>query len=239
MAGWRKWHLAALVIVALASTGAEPTPLRAQEGDELATLGAQVSRLYQAGQYAEGFPLAEQYSEAVLTRYGANAAQYVAALNDLAGFLSATKRFKEAEAIYRRILAIDESNLGPEHADVSTDLAHLAHVLRNSHRPAEPEKLMRRALAIDERVYGSEHPRVATSLYRLADLLGGWGAEPVSLVRRALAIDEKALGPRHPDVARDLTKLAEALYHNYDDDPDLQAEGWKLSMPQRAGQVIV
>src|ERR1700716_287663 len=158
MAGWREWRLAALVIIALTSFGAEPTPLRAQEGDELAALGAQVSRLYQAGKYAEGIPLAEQYSKATLTRYGPKAAQYGAALNDLAGFLSGTKRFTEAEAVYRRILAIDEANLGPEHADVSGDLAHLAHVLAQVYRAAEPEKLMRRALAIDERNFGSEHP---------------------------------------------------------------------------------
>ena len=86
---------------------------------------------------------------------------------------------------------------------------------------------MRRALAIDERVFGSEDPRVATSLYRLAELLGARRTEAVSMLRRALAIDEKALGQTHPQVARDLTKLADALYHNDDDDPDLEAEGWK------------
>jgi tetratricopeptide (TPR) repeat protein len=87
---------------------------------------------------------------------------------------------------------------------------------------------MRRALAIDERNFGSEHPEVATSLYRLAELIGARRTEAVSMLRRALAIDEKGLGPSHPQVARDLTKLADALYHNDDDDPDLEAEAWKL-----------
>jgi tetratricopeptide (TPR) repeat protein len=118
--------------------------------------------------------------------------------------------YPEAEAMYRRGVAICEKALGPEHPETATSLNNLAQVCRSQARYAEAEQLDRRALAICEKVLGPEHPDTATSLNNLAALYYDQGryteAEP--LYRRALAICEKVLGPNHPNTATSLKNLA-------------------------------
>lgn len=119
----------------------------------------------------------------------------------------------EAEPLMRRALAIDESNLGSNHADVATRLNNLAHLLKETNRLAEAEPLMRRALAIDETGYGSDHPKIAIRLNNLATLLQDTNrlSEAEPLIRRAIAIDEKNFGPDHPNLAPWLNNLAQLL----------------------------
>jgi tetratricopeptide (TPR) repeat protein len=57
----------------------------------------------------------------------------------------------EAEALYRRALAINEKYFGPDHPNVATDLNNLAELLRDTNRLSEAEPLIRRALAIDQK----------------------------------------------------------------------------------------
>ncbi len=126
------------------------------------------------------------------------------------GLLLATKaQYIDAEALYRRSLAIEES-LGREHPNVATRLNNLARLLKDTNRVEEAEPMMRRALAIDEKSYGPEHPEIVIDLNNLALLLKDTNrveeAEP--LMRRALAIDEKSYGPEHPEIVIDLNNLA-------------------------------
>ena len=127
--------------------------------------------------------------------------------------LEKTGRPKEADAVYRRALAIDEKDLGSDHPDTAADLSNLAVLLLATGRLAEAEPLLRRALAIDERWLGPDDPSVAFDLNNLAVLLRAMNQpeEAEALLRRALAIDEKGLGPDHPAVARDLVNLAVLL----------------------------
>jgi len=134
-------------------------------------------------------------------------------LNDLASLLGDTKRFGDAEPLFRRALAINEKSYGPDHPGVAIRLNNLARVLQDTNRRGEAEPLIRRALAIDEKSYGPDHPDVARGLNNLAVLLQTTNrlgeAEP--LYRRALAINEKSYGPDHPDVAIDLNNLGGVL----------------------------
>jgi CHAT domain-containing protein len=136
--------------------------------------------------------------------------EYALALNNLAHLLQTTGRFIEAEPLMRRVLAINEKILGPDHATVATALNNLALLLQNTNRLAEAEPLYRRALAIDEKSLGADHPDVARDLNNLALLLHATKrlgeAEP--LYRGALAINEKGLGSHHPTVANSLSNLA-------------------------------
>ena len=119
-------------------------------------------------------------------------------------------RYAKAEPLYRRVLAIREKVLGPDHPDVATTLHDLALLYGATDRPAEAEPLYRRVLVIEEKGLGPEHPDLATTLYNLADLYETTGryAEAEPLYRRALAIEEKALGLDHPDLATTLYSLA-------------------------------
>jgi tetratricopeptide (TPR) repeat protein len=130
--------------------------------------------------------------------------------NEVALPLKALARYAEAEALFRRALAIDEKNNHPDGVAVLTNLAGLLHA---TNRLAEAEPLIRRALAIYEKRNGANHPNVARALNNLAQLLQDTNrlAEAEPLMRRALAIDEQSLGPEHPSVGIDLNNLARLL----------------------------
>lgn len=74
---------------------------------------------------------------------------------DQARQLQAEDRKSEAESALRRVLALQEEALGPDHPDVARTLNDLAVVLRDQGRGGEAEPLLRRALAILEQSLGS------------------------------------------------------------------------------------
>src|SRR5271166_4290232 len=159
-------------------------------------------------------PLAPHAQNAAYRADAGGIAQPTARLMDQLGLLVHTKSLHaQAEPLYRRALAIEETSFGPDHPEVATDLNNLAGLLQATNRLAEAEPLYRRALAIDEASFGPDHPEVATDLNNLALLLRATNrlAEAEPLYRRALAIDEASLGPDHPTVASFLNNLAQLL----------------------------
>lgn len=126
----------------------------------------------------------------------------------------------QAEALFKRALAIREKALGADNPDVATSLNSLATLYsdhgqytndRGYYSKAKP--LFKRALAIREKCLPPDHPDLAGSLNNLANvyLAEGDNADAAPLYARALAISEKALGPDHPNVAINLHNLALAL----------------------------
>jgi tetratricopeptide (TPR) repeat protein len=95
-------------------------------------------------------------------------------MNEL-GVLFATKaRYREAEPLYRRALAIDEASRGPDHPNVATRLNNLALLLRDTNRLAEAEPLYQRALTIliaFEHRTGHQHPNRDAGLLNYRSLL--------------------------------------------------------------------
>ena len=134
-------------------------------------------------------------------------------INQLGQLMNEKAQFSEAEPLIRRILAIDEARLGPNHPDVSTGLINLGILLHTTNRSEEAEQLMWRALSIDEAHFGSNHPEVASCLSTLGGLLDEVerSAEAEPLVRRALQIDIEHFGPNHPIIAVRLNNLGGAL----------------------------
>jgi tetratricopeptide (TPR) repeat protein len=122
-------------------------------------------------------------------------------------------RYTEAEALYRRALAINEARYGPVHPRVAIDLNNLALVLLDRELVGEAEPLFCRALTIFETSHGTDDPQLAAVLSNLGNLLYAANrleeAEP--LYRRALAIDEANHGPDHPEVGKRLSNLAVLL----------------------------
>ena len=72
--------------------------------------------------------------------------------------------YRNAEAFFRRALAIDERNLDAQHPTLAIRLVGLAEVLTAHGEYADADPLYERALAIQERALGPTHPQVATTL---------------------------------------------------------------------------
>ncbi|MGA7329353.1 MAG: CHAT domain-containing tetratricopeptide repeat protein [Rhodomicrobium sp.] len=208
--GWGLFFL--FVLFAIAAVRAPPHGQTLSDA-ELNALNGRSTALYQAGNYGDALPLAEQYAAGTKARYGENAPEYATALNNLAALLLATNRLSEAEPLMRRALKIDEARFGPDHPNVATALHNLAQLLADTNRLSEAEPLMRRVIAILEKSIGTEHPNVATSLSDLALLLKETNrlAEAEPLMRRALKVDEARFGSGHPNVGRDLNNVAQLL----------------------------
>jgi tetratricopeptide (TPR) repeat protein len=154
-----------------------------------------------------------QVCSALVDEYSLSISEATRLLNETGYYLHERARYAEAEPLYRRALAIDESSYGPCHPEVAIGLNNLAVLLKVTDRLGEAEPLYRRVLLIDEKALGPDHPDMADDLSNLASLLYFTNrlreAEP--LMRRALAIDEKALGTDHPNVGICLNNLAQLL----------------------------
>jgi tetratricopeptide (TPR) repeat protein len=108
-------------------------------------------------------------------------------LNNLALLLKSTDRLEEAEALYRRALAIDEQNFGPDHPNVGSDLNNLAALLEATNRLDEAEQLMRLMLGIFFRSSastGREDPFLRTGVRNYAALLADMGRSPAQIIAR-------------------------------------------------------
>src|SRR5262245_24479661 len=86
----------------------------------------------------------------------AQTADDAAALNAEVVKLYQLGKYPAATEIAKRVLAIREKALGPEHPDVGASLNNLAELYRVQGRYAEAEPLQRRSLAIREKALGPE-----------------------------------------------------------------------------------
>ena len=66
----------------------------------------------------------------------------------------------KAEPLYRRVLALKEKLLGPDHVEVALTLSNLAALCHAQGRTTEAAALYQRALAIGEPALGPHHPGV-------------------------------------------------------------------------------
>jgi tetratricopeptide (TPR) repeat protein len=134
-------------------------------------------------------------------------------MNQLGLLLTAKALHADAEPIMRRVLAIAEKNLGPDHPNVAACLNNLAGLLQDTNRLSDVEPLMRRSLEILEKNFGPDNPAVTISLANLAGLLQDTNrsAEAELMMRRALATDEKSFGLDHERVATQLNNLGYLL----------------------------
>jgi CHAT domain-containing protein len=131
----------------------------------------------------------------------------------MAGLLQALDRYREAEDLLKRALAITEKTFGASHPNVAHALSELGSVYDGLGRPAEAEASYRRALTIYEKFNGPDHPDVANILSNLSvgAALQKRYDEAERMLNRAIPIEEKALGADHPRVIGTLSNLAYVL----------------------------
>jgi serine/threonine-protein kinase len=141
-------------------------------------------------------------------------------------------RYAEAEALYRRGLAIQRQVFGDRHMVFGHGMGNLAELLAKTGRYAEADSLLRGLLAMYEQIVGPEHEQVAATKEAIADLLAAQGRydEAIALRRDGVAIWRKALGEDHPVVGGSLLGLAR-LYEMAGNDSvaeELMLEGLAL-----------
>ena len=97
-------------------TRTEPrTTARTQNTDDLDALREQVRQLHSQGKYTEAIPIAERYVALTRQKHGENHEEFVTAISWLAFVYSAQRRYVDAEPLYKRVVAIREKALGPDH----------------------------------------------------------------------------------------------------------------------------
>lgn len=135
-------------------------------------------------------------------------------LYGLAVLYSEQGQYKEAEALYLRVLQLWELQRGAEHPQLAYPLNNLARIYGKQAKYGEAEALCQRALQIRELHLEPEHPDIAASLNTLAGLYNWQGkyAEAEPLYLRSRLIWEQTLGSEHPQVATSLDGLANLYY---------------------------
>lgn len=166
-------------------------------------------RLLGAGEFAA----AEQAFIAAVreaTLLGADNERLATSLSHLGQLKTRQKEFAQAEALFRRALAIRERVLGKDHPSLIPAINNLASVQAAAGNVAQAEPLFRRALELNDRAFGQQHASAAAPLNSLARILFRRNdyAAAAPLLTRLLAIKEEALGANHPEVAAILTSLA-------------------------------
>jgi CHAT domain-containing protein/TolA-binding protein len=116
--------------------------------------------------------------------------------------LAKARRFGEAEALFRRAIAIDEAALPPGDPEIGRLQFFIGQTLLDQGKPAEAEPYFRRSLAIAEAASGENNTRVATNLDRLGQIAMALGrrTEAVVHLKRALAIRERVLDVTSPQI---------------------------------------
>lgn len=132
-------------------------------------------------------------------------------LTGLADLYSAHGKYRKAEPLYQKALAIMEKLLGSEHPRLAMRLDNLAQAYYEQAKYNEAEPLYQRALTIREKTLTPEHTHIAKSLENLAQVYCAQSehndAEP--LYRRALAIWENIQGPLRITSTDSFNKLVE------------------------------
>ena len=137
---------------------------------------------------------AVQFGEWALGELGPHSSSRVTAslLRKRASLYYAMGRYDDAEPLYVRLLALLETELGPDHPRVVFGLNNLAAFYLEQGKYAEAEPAYAKALKSLETALGPEHPEAANGLNNLAGIYKQQGklatAEPLFV--RALAIRE-------------------------------------------------
>jgi CHAT domain-containing protein/ribosomal protein S7 len=184
-----------------------------QVGDLKATL-KRFEELYNARNYPAALVEAQKIEAGVKARLGVNNAAYGEALYNLGLVHFHQRNYRDAEALYKRALAIDQQAPGQNDRTVAVILHALGNVSTEQGKYAEAEPFLQRALAIQEHVRGQNHGELvqdlASTLNDLASVNEKQGkyAAAERIVQRSLLLSEQKFGQNHPEVAIRLYNLA-------------------------------
>lgn len=129
--------------------------------------------------------------------------------SQVATYLMARSRYKEAEHLFSNALAIRGKALGPDHHSVGTVYGNLAEAYRFQGRYEEAATANEKAQEILIKTLGADNPDLITLVNNLGGIRKYQGKydEAEALYLRSLSIREQALGRDDVDVAQSLNNL--------------------------------
>lgn len=207
---WQIWdklraHAETLVASSLADTRIEP---------HMPLMGALGQLYYGKGSYSQSLAIDESMLPIAQRIYASDSGDLAHRFLSLGESLHQLGRNAEAEAAFRKSLAIREVSDGAKSLRVAEDLNYLAMAVEAQGRLDEAETLQREAVEIFE----SQHDKAdkgsfAKSLNNLGNLLQEKGAldEAEVMKRRAVRFAEEAFGPDHPKTLICVATLASLL----------------------------
>lgn len=93
------------------------------------------------------------------------------ALGRLAEFFRAQRKFKHAESVYKRAIAVFDQTIGQGNAEYANLALNLSNMYLSMKKYADAEQPLKSAMKARVRVYGVEHPSVASCVETYAVLL--------------------------------------------------------------------
>ena len=182
--------------------------LASTEGYEQASLAGQ--RAYERGDYAAAARELEAALRAAREAFAETDPRYLAAVTDLGRVYVAQGRYRDAEELHRRAVAVCAKYL-PWHPLLAAAASNLAEAFRLQGRYDDAESFYRRALLIRERNFGGDNLLVAESLHNLAETRRAQGeyAEAERLYWRSVMIRSYLQGAAHAELWPTLKGLAE------------------------------
>ena len=162
---------------------------------EARQLTATAVRLYGEGNPKEALGSAKRALEILQNILPAGDKRVVEALWNLAVIHQKLNNSKEAESLYRRVVAVREANLGREALEAATALDALAVIHYGRGDKGQAEADFKRALAIREKIVGPQSEEVARTLFKLAQLYQFHDEldKAEKLYQRIIASDRKML----------------------------------------------
>lgn len=134
-------------------------------------------------------------------------------MNVLSVLLYAQGKMEQAEPLLKKVLALRERVLGPNHADVAESLVNLAvlHNKKGNYWKALP--MLNNALEILRKANGDRDPETVACLSWIAETHQKQGQyfEAEKILLQVVAFNRELLGDDDPRVADSLTDLAELL----------------------------
>jgi serine/threonine protein kinase len=168
-----------------------------------------------SAQAAIQFPRAWQHFKdaEVLTDPTRDAEEWAKLQDAIATLLFDQGKYREAEQLFRRVIAVRARAMGPEHVDTLASRHRLVYVLNEEEKHEEAETEARQVVTLREKILGSEHPDTLLSRYNLASALyhSGKYVQAEELYRKVVAADERVIGPEHPRTLAARIGLANTL----------------------------
>jgi len=149
-----------------------------------------------------------------LTDRSRNLEEWAQVQSGIATVLYDQGHYRDAELVWREVLAEREHSLGPENTETLLVRRNLALMLSRQGKYADAEAEDRAILRLSEKALGAEHPNTLATRHNLAIVLYDQGKYvEVEVEERALiSLEAKVLGPEHPKTLATRNNLGLALF---------------------------
>lgn len=174
------------------------------------TMGEVYSSL---GLYHQAQPFLEKALATRRRLFGAESAETLRSIDQLARDLERQGQYPKAEGLAREAIATRQRLLGPEARATLESIHGLAAIMLSEGQYSETEKLDRKMIAVSRRVLGPEDKGTLQFMANLALAVADQGraAEAEALYRELFEVQRRIYGPQHPEVLVTETTLAHTI----------------------------